>query len=292
MNYVVTHTTTYRYSSPVSICHNVLMLEPRRSPSLRCNVYQLDIEPAPKIRARREDMFGNFVHRFSLEENHSVLKIIAKSSVTVQGGAGPVTQSAPACEEISHATTSQEDANWLEVAPFLFDSPRIKRSAEFAEYAKPSVQPDRPVFNAVLDLTQRIYTDFKYDKDATLVDTPTELAFDGRHGVCQDFAHVAVACLRSCSLPARYVSGYLRTVPAPGTKRLIGNDESHAWFSVYCGSEAGWIDFDPTNNCVCGTDHVPIAFGRDYSDVVPVKGIFLGGGKTTMNVSVDVAPTG
>lgn len=235
-------------------------------------------------------MFGNFVHRFSLEENHSVLKIMAKSSVTVVHGESPMSQASPTCDEITMAAKSQADPNWLSVSPFFFDSPRVKRSNEFAAYADPSVQQNRPVLDAALDLTQRIYKDFKYDKDATLVDTPTELAFNGRHGVCQDFAHVAVACLRSCNLPARYVSGYLRTVPAPGTKRLIGNDESHAWFSVYCGRELGWVDFDPTNNCICGTDHVPIAFGRDYSDVVPVKGIFLGGGKTAMTVSVDVAP--
>lgn len=291
MNYVVTHTTSYRYSSPVSVCHNVLMLEPRLSPSLRCNVYQLDIDPAPKVRARREDMFGNFVHRFSLEENHSQLKITATSSVTVLEGKASVGPQSPTCEQIAETCKSQADPNWLSVSPFFFDSPRIKTSADFVAYGSTSIQANRPVFEAALELTQRIYADFKYDKDATLVDTPTEMAFGGRHGVCQDFAHVAVACMRSCNLPARYVSGYLRTVPAPGTKRLVGNDESHAWFSVYCGNDLGWIDFDPTNNCVCGTDHVPIAFGRDYSDVVPVKGIFLGGGKTAMTVSVDVAPT-
>lgn len=290
MNYVVTHTTTYRYSSPVNVCHNVLMLEPRQSPSLQCNSYQLDIDPQPKFSARRTDMFGNFVHRFSLEENHSLLKIAATSNVTVQGRRMSTVESSPTCDQVSTACKTQADSNWLEVSPFFFNSPRIKRSTDFAKYASTIVQRERPIVEAALELTQRIYADFKYDKDATKVDTPTENAFAGRHGVCQDFAHIAVACLRSCNLPARYVSGYLRTIPAPGTKRLIGNDESHAWFSIYCGSELGWIDFDPTNNCVCGTDHVPIAFGRDYSDVVPVKGIFLGGGKTTMSVSVDVAP--
>ncbi len=290
MNYVVTHSTTYRYSSPVNVCHNVLMLEPRASPSLKCNSYRLDILPQPKFTARREDMFGNFVHRFSLEENHSVLKITASSNVTVQADSVGLTGLSPTCQQVDTSCKTQADPNWLKVSPFFFDSPRIKRSADFASYATSMLRADRPITEAALELTQRIYADFKYDKDATLVDTPTATAFAGRHGVCQDFAHVAVACLRSCNLPARYVSGYLRTIPAPGTKRLIGNDESHAWFSVYCGSELGWIDFDPTNNCVCGTDHVPIAFGRDYSDVVPVKGIFLGGGKTTMSVSVDVAP--
>jgi transglutaminase-like putative cysteine protease len=289
MNFIITHTTSYRYSSPVNVCHNVMMLEPRESPTLRCNEYTLDIQPPPRFRGRREDMFGNFVHRFSLEENHSVLKVTATSRVTVEAKTLPPADSTPTCSEVSTASRDHSDPNWLQVSPFFFDSPRIKRSAEFASFAAASIQPKKSIITAATDLTRQIYTDFKYDKDATKVDTPTETAFAGRHGVCQDFAHIAVACLRSCNLPARYVSGYLRTIPAPGTKRLIGNDESHAWFSVYCGSELGWLDFDPTNNCACGADHVPIAFGRDYSDVVPVKGIFLGGGNTTLSVSVDVA---
>lgn len=289
MDYIVNHSTTYRYSSPVNVCHNVLMLEPRQSSALTCNHYRLEIQPQPQLCTRREDMFGNYVQRFSLEENHSMLNISATSHVSVHPGEWPPTTSPPTCENVSIALRTQTDPRWLDVSPFLFDSPRIARGPEFADYAASILQPQRSIIDAALELTQRIYSDFKYDKDATKVDTPTETAFAGRHGVCQDFAHVAVACLRSCNLPAQYVSGYLRTIPAPGTKRLVGNDESHAWLSVYCGSELGWVDFDPTNNCRCGTDHVPIAYGRDYTDVVPVKGIFLGGGKTTMAVSVDVA---
>jgi len=264
------------------------MLEPRPSASLRCNSYQLLIVPQPKVTARREDMFGNFVHRFSLEESHSMLKISAISNVTVTPSTS--VESSITCDEVSVNSQQSTDPNWLKVSPFYFDSPRINRSPEFAVFGAECLKPGRPVLEAALDLTRRIHADFKYDKDATQVDTPTENAFAGRHGVCQDFAHVAVACLRSCNLPARYVSGYLRTIPAPGAKRLVGNDESHAWFSVYCGHALGWVDFDPTNDCLCGPDHVPIAHGRDYSDVVPVKGIFLGGGKTSMTVSVDVAP--
>ena len=291
MNYTVTHSTTYRYSSPVNLCHNVLMLEPRPSKSLRCLKATLEILPKPAIQSTRKDAFGNIVRRFSLQENHSMLKITATSQVEVSPFAFPAAELTPTCEEIATVAKTSVDPNWLEVSPFYFDSPRIHQSPAFQEYGAVSLLPSARIVDAAMDLTRRIYTDFKYDKDATMVDTPTETAFAGRHGVCQDFAHVAIACARSCNLPARYVSGYLRTKPAPGAKRLIGNDESHAWFSVYCGSEYGWIDFDPTNNCVCGEDHVPIAFGRDYSDVVPVKGIFLGGGKTTMTVSVDVAAT-
>lgn len=289
MDYTVTHSTIYRYSSPVNVCHNVLMLEPRNSSTLTCKRYELRIHPNPSVSVRREDMFGNVVQRFSLEENHSTLKITATSEVSVQPRDLPA--SSPTCAEISVRCKLPTDPNWLQVSPFLFDSPRIKRSAEFTNYAAITSNPGTPIIEAALDLTQRIYTDFKYDKDATLVDTPTETAFSGRRGVCQDFAHIAVACLRASNLPAKYVSGYLRTTPEPGTKRLVGNDESHAWFSVYCGSQLGWVDFDPTNDCACGPDHVPIAHGRDYSDVVPVKGIFLGGGETSMSVSVDVSET-
>ena len=291
MNYTVTHSTIYRYSSPVSVCHNVLILEPRASAALECRRFEMQIQPKPKTASRRADMFGNQVHRFSLEENHSTLQITATSDVTVRPKVLRPGQVTPSCREVSSHCQTQADPNWLEVSPFFFDSPRIERRPQFANYANCASQSDRSVFDVAMELTHQIHSDFRYDKDATLVDTPTEVAFQGRHGVCQDFAHVAVACLRSSRLPARYVSGYLRTTPKPGTKRLVGNDESHAWFSVYCGSELGWVDFDPTNDCLCGSNHVPIAYGRDYSDVVPVKGIFLGGGETAMSVSVDVQET-
>ena len=289
MNYTITHSTAYRYSSPVNVCHNVLMLEPRQSRSMTCQRFELRIHPRPIVSVRREDMFGNYVQRFSLEENHSSLKITATSNVVVRAQQLTTTSDSPTCRQISFDSKSPSDPNWLDVAPFFFDSPRIKRSPEFASYAADSSQATRPVIETAMELTHRIYSDFEYDKDATLVDTPTETAFDGRRGVCQDFAHIAVACLRSVDIPARYVSGYLRTTPASGTKRLVGNDESHAWFSVYCGNALGWVDFDPTNDCECGTDHIPVAYGRDYSDVVPVKGIFLGGGETSMSISVDVS---
>ena len=153
-----------------------------------------------------------------------------------------------------------------------------------------SVADDQPILVALQSFCHQVYTDFSYDKEATAVDTLTEDAFNGRRGVCQDFAHIAVACLRSVGLPARYVSGYLRTVPPEGKERLVGADQSHAWVAVYCGPELGWVDFDPTNDCFCQTDHIPIAVGRDYSDVVPIKGVFLGGGEPTLTVSVDVEP--
>ena len=163
-------------------------------------------------------------------------------------------------------------------------------AADFEQYARHSFPTGRPILEAVLDLNQRIHRDFQYDPAATHVHTPTEEAYALRRGVCQDFSHVQIACLRALGLSARYVSGYLRTHAPTGQPRLIGADQSHAWVSVYCGQRIGWIDVDPTNDKLSDLDHIPIAWGRDYSDVVPVRGVFLGGGKHQVTVSVDVAP--
>jgi len=290
MQYKITHTTSYRYSSPVSICHNVVMLTPQPTEYLQVQSHRLNIVPSPGETTDRVDMFGNTATRFALEQSHSQLSITATSRVTVLPRQLPAVEASQTCGQVQTAVSDRTDPNWLSVVPFLYDSPRIQRTSEFAGYAATLVEPQRPILAAMTSLNHQIYTDFKYDKNATKVDTPTKTAFDGRHGVCQDFAHVGVACLRSMNLPARYVSGYHRTHPPEGKERLVGADQSHAWFSVYCGSDLGWVDFDPTNDCLCGIDHIPIAVGRDYSDVVPIKGVFLGGGDPVLSVSVDVAP--
>ncbi|MEQ9410445.1 MAG: transglutaminase family protein [Fuerstiella sp.] len=290
MNYKITHTTNYRYSTPVSVCHNMVVLTPRPTDYLTVSSHRLSIRPIPISTEKRRDTFGNLLTRFSLEEHHSKLTITATSRVSVLPRDLPAAEATPTCDVVRAGIADASDPNWLAVVPFVFDSPRIQRSSVFADFAAPVVQGSRSVLTALTDLTRLIYTEFKYDKNATRVDTPTESAFENRHGVCQDFAHIAVACLRSLKMPARYVSGYLRTIPPPGKERLVGADQSHAWVSVWCGPGLRWVDFDPTNNCVCGTDHVPIAVGRDYSDVVPIKGVFLGGGEPELTVSVDVAP--
>lgn len=290
MKYKITHTTAYQYSTPVSICHNVVILTPTANRFLDVQSHRINVRPAPAVSSRRRDMFGNSVYRFSLEQVHSQLSITATSKVTVTGRELPDAAEFPSCETVVDGVTNKTDQQWADVVPFTFDSPRIIRDTAFALYMKECISQDQSVFAVANKLTTRIYEDFRYDTDATQVDTPTAQAFQDRRGVCQDFAHVAVTCFRSIGLPARYVSGYLRTIPPPGKERLVGADQSHAWVSVYCGQPFGWVDFDPTNNCVAGTDHVPIASGRDYSDVVPLKGVFLGGGEPLLNVSVDVAP--
>ncbi|HSG73308.1 MAG TPA: transglutaminase family protein, partial [Planctomycetaceae bacterium] len=159
---------------------------------------------------------------------------------------------------------------------------------EFADYARISFPPQRDILSAAKDLTQRVFQEFEFDKRATTVTTPVEEVFRHRKGVCQDFAHLQIALLRSLRLPARYVSGYLRTIPPPGKPRLIGSDATHAWLSLYCGADLGWIDLDPTNNLLPSTDHITIAWGRDYSDVPPLRGVYIGGGSHSLSVSVDV----
>ena len=289
MRYKITHTTSYIYGEPVKVCHNLIMLTPRPTPHLQTHSHRLVIRPTPGHSSRRKDDFGNFVHALSIEESHRRLSITATSRVTVDEVPLPAADTTPSWEDISSSIAQSSDPNWFHACRFLFDSPRVRQGAAFREYALKSFPGKRPILEGVLDLTSRIHRDFKYDANATQVDTLTEDAFKLRRGVCQDFAHIQIACLRSLGLPARYVSGYLRTIPPPGKPRLVGVDQSHAWLSVYCGP-AGWIDVDPTNDTACRTDHIPLAFGRDYKDVTPVRGVFLGGGQHTLKVEVDVCP--
>ncbi len=292
MKYKITHTTTYQYHSPVRVCHNLVLLTPREEPHVRCVSHRLQISPVPQISNKRTDYFGNHLHAFSIEESHRQLRVTASSRVQVMERPHPVPANSIAWNQVAEGLCAQTEPQWLEASLYRFDSRRIVRGTEFEDYAKASFAPGTPILQAVMDLTTRIHRDFKYDPTATMVHTKPIEAFKLRRGVCQDFAHIAISCLRSVGLPARYVSGYLRTVPPPGKPRMVGADQSHAWLSVFCGHEHGWIDVDPTNNCLCQTDHIPIAWGRDYQDVVPLRGVFLGGGNHTLTVSVDVLPIG
>lgn len=290
MQYQISHTTRYLYTSPVSVCHNILTISPRNCPRVECISHRLRIKPHPPELHRRLDSFGNHLAVFAIDENHDELSIASHSRVLVVDTYQPDPQQAPDWQELSHGVRDRDDPNWLEASHFLFDSPRIERSALYSDYCRPSFLANTDILSAVLHLTSRIFREFKYDTLATHSATPTEQAFKIRRGVCQDFAHIMIACLRSFGLPARYISGYLRTVPPPGQVRLVGADQSHAWIGVYCGDKLGWVEVDPTNNCICGKDHIPIAWGRDYSDVVPVRGAFLGGGDSRISVAVDVIP--
>ncbi len=286
MRYQVQHKTSYTYSEPASVAHNLLHL--RVPTMLRQSVedFALLVEPKPRSIVSRTDYFGNQVHYFALSEPHDGMTITSTSRVTVKPTVVPSTS--PAWEDLVAA--GRRDDFPLEVRQFLFPSRHIGMLPILAEYGKAAFTKGRPVIDAATELTARIFKEYKYDSTVTSIQTPLEEVVRQRHGVCQDFAHVGIGTLRALGLPARYVSGYLRTSPPPGKPRLVGADASHAWFSVFCGTELGWIDFDPTNNVMVSTDHITLAHGRDFEDVSPIQGVVMGGGTRTMRVGVDVMP--
>ena len=289
MNYQVSHTTTYEYPETVAACQNVVHLAPRAVPRQTCHHHRLIVRPTPSSLARRTDYFGNPVTHFSINEGHRKLTITSMSRVEVRELALPAPDESPPWESVRDALLSDRGARAVDNLQFCYDSPRIERSVEMAAYAAESFPAGRPILAAVVDLTARVHEDFVYDPQATTVHTPLSEVFAERRGVCQDLAHVQIGALRSLGLAARYVSGYLRTRPPPGKPRLVGADASHAWVAVYCGP-AGWIDADPTNDVLVGTEHITIAWGRDYADVCPINGVFVGGGQHLMTVSADVEP--
>lgn len=285
MLYDITHETFYDYGDIVPECFNIVRLFPRPIFDQVCVNHQLKIEPKPIDRVRRKDFFGNHVEQFSIHSPHKSLSVTATNRVEVTERSYPPLESTPAWKTIANIHPSVD----LLASQLSRSSPNIRISDDIRNYALKSFTPSRPVAEAARCLTHRIYEDFEFDPEATTVSTPVEEVFKKRAGVCQDFAHFQIACLRTLRIPCRYVSGYLRTYPPPGKPRLEGADASHAWVSVY-GGESHWFDFDPTNDMIPATDHITIGWGRDYSDVCPIQGVFTGGSETIMKVSVDVLP--
>jgi transglutaminase-like putative cysteine protease len=289
MNYRVTHSTRYEYSADVGICWNKAILLPRETSCQKCLTSELQVTPAPAEVCERNDFFGNRVSHFAIQEPYRSLQVTAISDVAINPD--PELLSRANCctwESVRDRLTVERSQNVHEALLCLYDSKQVQRSEELADYARPSFSSGRPLGDAVNEFMQRIYTDFRYDPGVTTIATPLSEVLHNRHGVCQDFAHLGIGCLRAIGLSARYVSGYIETLPPPGQKRLVGADASHAWFSVFAG-DAGWVDFDPTNNKIAAEQHVTVAWGRDFSDVSPLRGVALGGGKHKMSVSVDVA---
>jgi transglutaminase-like putative cysteine protease len=287
VNYRVTHTTTYHYEDLASVCHNELRLTPRRDARQQPRRSQLRIDPTPSALVPLVDFFGNQVHFLTLQEPHRQLTITAKSDVSVTAVAPPDT--APAWEDVRDRLRAERSPAVLDAYQFVFESPQVAVDDAVLDFVRPSFAPDRPVLDAVRDLTRRIHVEFRYDKTATTVATPVAAVLRQRRGVCQDFAHLEIACLRALGLAARYVSGYILTVPPPGASRLVGADASHAWLAVWVG-DAGWVDVDPTNDQLPGDQHVTVAWGRDYADVSPLRGVVLGGGAHRVSVAVDMTP--
>ena len=289
MIYRIVHRSTYRYKHPVSVGNHVACLTPRSLPHHQLVRNELHIQPAPATCTERVDYFGNLRCYFTIQELHRELVVEARSEVILQETAIPWPQQSLPWEEAVRALSNDHSPAGLEAYQFVFESPRIRVRPEFASYALQSFTPGRPMAEALLDLMTRIHSDFRFDSKVTSVRTPIEEVFRKRRGVCQDFAHLQIACLRSLNIGTRYVSGYLRTYPPPGQPRLAGSDASHAWVSAYCPG-IGWLDVDPTNNVVPSNGHVTLAWGRDYGDVSPLHGLILGGGAHTLKVAVDMEP--
>jgi transglutaminase-like putative cysteine protease len=289
MKYRVRHTTTYTYSEPVSLCHNEIHLTPRSYVQQTCNHSELKIEPEPAAISERVDYFGNRAAVFSLQGRHERLEIHAESEVDVRPYAAPAPSLTPAWEDVRDGLLGAGATRHLEAIQYVYESHFVKNVDFLGDFARQSFTPGRPILEAALDLTHRIHTGFAYDSRATNMNTSIAEVFKIRRGVCQDFAHLQIGCMRALGLPARYVSGYLLTTPPEGKERLIGADASHAWVSFHCPG-FGWIDVDPTNDLIPSDKHVLVAWGRDYADVSPIKGVILGGGQHTITVAVDVAP--
>ncbi len=288
--YSVIHQTDYNYQSIVTLSQQYLHLTPRNFAYQQCLSHHIQVDPLPDDGSDSIDYFGNATRNLTLTMPHQILIVRAESLVEVF--ARPTLQqiagTAP-WENLQSELRMAQGASNLEPLQYLFNSPHVQCSPAIEQYALQSFTPGRPLLDAALDLTQRINQEFRFDSEATNISTTLDEVMEGRHGVCQDFAHLMIGCLRSIGLPARYVSGYILTHPTEGQARLIGADASHAWVSVY-SPELGWIDFDPTNRCLVQNEHITLGWGRDFSDVTPLRGIVLGGGQQMLGVSVTVTP--
>ena len=287
MRYEISHITRYEDGDRVSIGYNQAWLRPREDTRQRLIAHSLRISPEPAATSERVDFFGNRVTQFQLHEGYDRLQVEATSTVEILGTseASPSNEQQPVWEDCLAAVSGPASP----IDQFRYASPRVPQHKALAQFAKVHFEPGRAIDESLAGLCAQIHSDFEYDPSATHVNTPLAEAWELRRGVCQDLAHLMIGAARSVGLAARYVSGYLRTLPPPGKPRLIGADASHAWASIHRGP-LGWIDYDPTNNCVVGSDHIVLAVGRDYADVPPLRGVFIGGGSPELSVSVDVDP--
>ncbi len=289
VRYRIRHSTSYNYADSVSIAHNEARLIPRNTEFQEVHSTRMLIEPTPTFLDRESDYYGNCLSRFALEEEHGRFVITADSDVTVHDPKPPDPAQTPSWDTVVKRLRKPKDDRDLAAYELTFDSPYVRPFAELTALAAEIFAPGRPVLEAAIELTSRIHADLTYDPKATTVATPLAEVVEHKRGVCQDFAHFQLSCLRSIGLAARYVSGYLRTYPPEGQKRLEGADASHAWVSLYV-PDHGWIDLDPTNDMLAGLDHVVVGWGRDFGDLSPLKGVVLGGGAHKVSVAVDVMP--
>lgn len=292
----VVHETEYKYARPVEMAKHVACLRPLNDEAQRLRVFEMSVLPVPGQHSTRVDAFGNSRAYFSLIAPHRQLLVVARSEVEVRARFTGLDLSASLrMAQVVEQLTYRAKAPFVAASEFVYASPYVPLHAELRRYAEESLRPARPLAEGVVELMHRVHRDFRYAPLTTDISTPILDVFEKRQGVCQDFAHLMLGCLRACGLAGRYVSGYLLTAPPPGKPRLVGADASHAWLSVWCpGLGAGgagiWLDIDPTNDCLAGLNHVRVAHGRDFGDVTPLRGVIRGGGEHTLSVRVTTLP--
>lgn len=293
VRYHIRHETHYRYDHPVGESHQLLRLAPRPLPWQKTLDHRIEVDPEPARLSDFTDSFGNLVRALHFEADHDTLTVRSESWVELHARPMPALEASPDWAAVRLALLykagKRMDGETLRACAFLFESNEVRLKRDFADYAATSFTPGRPLLAAVDHLMRRIFDEFTFDPEATEVSTPVTEVFAERRGVCQDFAHFMISCLRSLGIAARYVSGYLLTRPPPGKKRLIGADATHAWVSVFCPG-CGWVDFDPTNAVRPNLEHITIGWGRDFSDISPLRGVLLGGGGHELELAVTVVP--
>lgn len=291
MKYRVRHTTTYDYNAPVTLCYNMAHLLPRDTERQRCLNRRIQVHPSPTYQREGVDYFGNPTFYFSIQEPHQKLTIDVVSYFDIQlpNWANSAEQHPLTCGELRAIISVAQTPALRKAKEYCLDSEQIFTSDILRDFAQPFFLDEQPLLMAVKAFTHHIFSEFTFDPSATDVTTPPEQVLKEKRGVCQDFAHLAIGCLRSVGIPARYMSGYIETLPPPGQEKMIGADASHAWFAVYV-PELGWVEFDPTNNMIPTEQHIVTGWGRDYADVTPLQGvIFDGGDSQSLSVAVDVS---
>jgi transglutaminase-like putative cysteine protease len=297
MRYLLSHRTTYSYASTVDAAHHIAHLRARDFPGQTVTSISIEANPTPAMIARHVDHFGNLVDILRIDKPHTQFDIEVRAEIDVRFPDPPPAASTPPWEEVRAALNGGGFPQPIEACEFVHDSPLVPSVEALRAYGAQSLAAGRPILEAAREITSRIRTDFEYHPGATDISTPLAEVFAGKAGVCQDFAHVEIAALRAHGLAAGYVSGYIRTISSQGGHskeevELRGADASHAWVAVWCGEQAGWVHLDPTNDLIAREDHVAVAWGRDFSDVSPLRGVILGGDTHSYGVAVTLVPTG
>jgi transglutaminase-like putative cysteine protease len=292
MKYLLSHRTSYSYASSVDSAHHIAHLRARAFPGQKVHSISIATDPEPAMAMQHIDHFGNLIDIYRIDAPHQRFAIEVRAEVDVHLPDPPPANRTPKWEEVRAMLSGGGFPDPITASEFVYDSPLVPFDAALRDYGAKSFTAGRPILEAASELKKRIRTDFEYHPGATDISTPLHEVFEGKAGVCQDFAHVMVAALRAHGLAAGYVSGYIRTVHSKEEVALRGSDASHAWVALWCGAGAGWVHLDPTNDLIASQDHVAVAWGRDFSDVSPLRGVILGGGSHSYGVDVTLVPVG